>query len=42
MTQYPANGSLSITYPAAGTYDDVITAHGSGGSEDLPISVQVQ
>lgn len=42
LTQYPASGSLSITYPAAGTYDDVITAYGNGGSESLPISVQVQ
>jgi hypothetical protein len=42
MTQYPANGSLSITYPAAGTYDDVITAHGNGGSVNQPISIQVQ
>lgn len=42
LTQYPANGSLSITYPAAGTYDDVITAHGNGGSVNQPVSIQVQ
>ena len=41
LTQYPANGSLSITYPAPGTYDDVITATGNGGSTSQPISVQV-
>lgn len=41
LTQYPANGSLSITFPARGTYDDVITATGNGGSISQPISVQV-
>lgn len=41
LTQYPANGSLSVTYSAAGTYDDQITAYGLGGSSSQPLSLTV-
>jgi hypothetical protein len=41
LTQYPASGSLSITYPGAGIYDDVITAVSDGGSVSQPLSVTV-
>lgn len=41
LTQYPAAGSFSVTYGAAGTYDDQITAHGVGGTISQPISLTV-
>lgn len=41
LTQYPANGSFSVTYGVAGTYDDQITAHGVGGTISRPISLTV-
>ena len=41
LTQYPANGSFSVTYGAAGTYNDEITAVGPGGSTSHFISLTV-
>lgn len=41
LTQYPANGSFSVTYGAVGTYNDEITAVGPGGSTSHFISLTV-